>query len=72
MTFESCLETLGERARHKGVDSAVVASVLAATNRLERVIDLDYDGVLVGGQYGEFAAMTPDDEMPPPSSCATF
>ena len=41
MTFESCLEALGERARHIGVDAAVVASVLAATNRLERVIDLD-------------------------------
>ena len=41
VTFESCLEALGERARHKGVDAAVVASVLAATTRLERVIDLD-------------------------------
>ncbi len=33
----------------------------ALSVNIERVIDLDFDGVLVGGQYGEFAAMTPDE-----------
>jgi membrane-bound lytic murein transglycosylase B len=39
--FESCLVALGEHARDEGVDTAVVASVLKDTIRLERVIDLD-------------------------------
>jgi membrane-bound lytic murein transglycosylase B len=39
--FVSCLESLGERARHDGVDAAVIASVLDDTTRLQRVIDLD-------------------------------
>ena len=41
VAFETCLDTLGERARNEGVDAAVVASVLEKTTRLERVIDLD-------------------------------
>ena len=39
--FESCLATLGERARHEGISATVVASVLDDTIRLERVINLD-------------------------------
>ena len=39
--FVSCLESMGERARNEGVDAAVIASVLADTTRLQRVISLD-------------------------------
>ena len=39
--FVSCLESMGERARNEGVDAAVIASVLADTTRLQRVIRLD-------------------------------
>jgi len=41
------------------VNGSINYDALAAN--IERVIDLDYDGVLVGGQYGEFASMTPDE-----------
>jgi 4-hydroxy-tetrahydrodipicolinate synthase len=41
------------------VDGNINYDALSAN--IERVIDLGYDGVLVGGQYGEFASMTPDE-----------
>jgi dihydrodipicolinate synthase/N-acetylneuraminate lyase len=31
------------------------------TENIERVISLGYDGLLIGGTYGEFPAMTPDE-----------
>jgi dihydrodipicolinate synthase/N-acetylneuraminate lyase len=30
---------------------------------IERVIGLGYDGILIGGTYGEFASMTPDERV---------
>ncbi len=39
--FATCLAALGERARSEGVDTAIVASVLKDTRRLESVIKLD-------------------------------
>lgn len=30
---------------------------------LERIISLGYDGVLIGGTYGEFATMSPDERV---------
>ena len=41
VAFETCLASLGERARSEGVDTAIVTSVLKDTTRLERVINLD-------------------------------
>ena len=35
----------------------------AHAENLDRVIDLGYDGVLVGGQYGEFATMTVEERL---------
>ena len=35
----------------------------AHAENLDRVIDLGYDGVLVGGQYGEFATMAIDERL---------
>lgn len=44
-----------------GADGAVDYD--AHAENLERVIGLGYDGVLVGGQYGEFATMTLDERV---------
>jgi dihydrodipicolinate synthase/N-acetylneuraminate lyase len=57
------------RARLKGIFSIVVTpfasdgafdfSALGET--IDRVISLGYDGLLIGGTYGEFPAMTPEE-----------
>ena len=33
----------------------------ALSNGVQRVIGLGYDGILIGGTYGEFPAMSPDE-----------
>jgi 4-hydroxy-tetrahydrodipicolinate synthase len=40
-------------------DGAVDVAALAAN--IERVLGLGFDGLLIGGTYGEFPAMTPDE-----------
>lgn len=42
-----------------GADGAILKDALAAN--LERVIALGYDGVLIGGTYGEFPAMSAEE-----------
>ncbi len=42
-----------------GADGALLRNVLAGN--LERVIALGYDGVLIGGTYGEFPAMSAEE-----------
>ncbi len=42
-----------------GADGAVEYSAL--TENIERVLVMGYDGILVGGQYGEFATMATDE-----------
>lgn len=57
------------RARLKGIFNITVTPFKASgeidkagiARSIERVIGLGYDGILIGGTYGEFPAMSPDE-----------
>ncbi len=44
-----------------GADGAIDKRAMSAT--IERVLSLGYDGVLIGGTYGEFPAMNPEERI---------
>lgn len=62
-------DTDESQARLKGIFNITVTpfcdkgelDLAGLARNIERVIDLGYDGVLIGGTYGEFPAMTTDE-----------